>query len=495
MRVTLKYLIVVLVVLLFIPEFSVQAHQFEIKDDRVQFFDRPTLDGRMVFSVKLKDKSNHDLWIMDADGSNIRHLTDTDYNEIDPTISPDGRQVAFAHDKDGGWRISIMDIDNPGPKDPWPITFYDHQRHPDWGDNGLIAFQSNQEGKWSIWSKDPFMKGDLYGKDLKEESNIKVWDGKEVDNDVKKPSYSKDGKYLAFATNRDGPFGDTNKINRIWVLDRQKGLSKEIPRSMVKQGDDPEFYKGRNWYPNANGQPVIAFVQIKDKRPTIRWTNIDGSGGGRLTDKMPGNVSAKNPKFGPERSQEVLAFLTEKSPNAGWKIAVMDIHRGQDMPPFIVTPPSMGASISSFDWGPHPKNNTRSQSQGTKINPGGTNNNMDDFDEKMRKKQVEFENEMRELENEQRIRRNQMEDEMRRNQDLSREEEERLRMEADREMEREREEMNRRILEQEMELERERLRMNQEMMDEQMRMEQERMEQQREMMKNMDGAGGRDDFF
>ena len=495
MRVTFKYLILVLVVLLFIPEFSVQAHQFEIKDDRVQFFDRPTLDGRMVFSVKLKDKSNHDLWIMDADGSNIRHLTDTDYNEIDPTISPDGRQVAFAHDKDGGWRISIMDIDNPGPKDPWPITFYDHQRHPDWGEDGLIAFQSNQEGKWSIWSKDPFMKGDLYGRDLKEESNIKVWDGKEVDNDVKKPSYSKDGKYLAFATNRDGPFGGTNKINRIWVLDRQKGLSKEIPRSMVKQGDDPEFYKGRNWYPNANGQPVIAFVQIKDKRPTIRWTNIDGSGGGRLTDKMPGNVSAKNPKFGPERSQEVLAFLTEKSPNAGWKIAVMDIHRGQDMPPFIVTPPSMGASISSFDWGPHPKNNTRSQSQGTKINPGGTNNNMDDFDEKMRKKQVEFENEMRELENEQRIRRNQMEDEMRRNQDLSREEEERLRMEADREMEREREEMNRRILEQEMELERERLRMNQEMMDEQMRMEQERMEQQREMMSKMDGSGGRDDFF
>ena len=37
--------------------------------------------------------------------------------------------------------------------------------------------------------------------------------------------------------------------------------------------------------------------------------------------------------------------------------------------------------------------------------------------------------------------------------------------------------------------------MDREMMDEQMRMEQERMEQQREMMKNMDGSGGRDDFF
>ena len=36
------------------------------------------------------------------------------------------------------------------------------------------------------------MKGDLYGQDLKEESNLMVQDGVEVENDIKRPSYSKD---------------------------------------------------------------------------------------------------------------------------------------------------------------------------------------------------------------------------------------------------------------------------------------------------------------
>ncbi|MAV14323.1 MAG: hypothetical protein CL705_00490 [Chloroflexi bacterium] len=490
----IKYIFVISLFLFFTPQLSVQADQFEIKDDLIQFFDKPTLDGRMVFSVKLKDKGNHDLWIMDADGSNIRHLTDTDYNEVDPTISPDGRYVAFAHDREGDWRIGIMTIDNPDPNDPWPITFYDDQRHPDWGDNGLIVFQSNQEGKWSIWSKDPFMKGDLYGQDLKEESNLMVQDGVEVENDIKRPSYSKDGKYLAFATNRDGPYGADNRINRIWIKDRQTGKSNEISRGMVKQGDDPEFYKGRSWYPNANGLPVIAFVQIKDGRPTIRWTNLDGSGGGRLTDKMPGNVAAKGPKFGPERSQEVLAFLMETSPDY-WQIATMDIHRGQDMPPFNVTPPSMDASISSFDWGPFPEKNTRTGSKGTKMNPGGTKNNLSDFDEERRIKQNEFNNEMSDLDEERRIKQNELENEMRRLEEEQRREREKMEMEFRNRQDLSREEENRLRQEMDMEMERERLEMERERMEMDMEMERERMEQQREMMRNMDGDGGRDDFF
>jgi len=486
-----KYIFIIFLGLLFTPSFSAQAHQFEIKDDRVQFFDKPALDGRMVFSVKLKDRSNHDLWVMDANGGNIRHLTDTDYNEIDPAISPDGQYVAFAHDREGEWRIGIMNIDNPDVNDPWPITFYNDQRHPDWGDNGLIAFQSNQEGKWSIWSKDPFMKGDLYGADLNEQSSLAVWDGVEVENDVKRPSYSKDGRYLVFATNRAGPNGANNKINRIWVKDRQTGKSNEM---MAKQGDDPEFYKGRNWYPNANGLPVIAFVQIKDGRPTIRWTNLDGSGGGRLTDKLPGNIAAKNPKFGPERSQEVLAFL-RMTTNDTWKIAAMDIHRGQDNPPFNVTPSSMDASISSFDWGPFPKKGSRSGSQGTKANSGGTKNEMSDFDEERRIKQNEFNNEMSDVDEERRIKQNELENEMRRLEEEQRRERDKMEMEFRNRQDLSREEENRLRQEMDMEMERERMEMERERMEMEMEMDMERMEQQREMMKSMDGSGGRDDFF
>ena len=529
MKIYFKYFVLLLGIFFIMPVIEIKANEIEIKDDQVHFFDLPTLEGRMVFSVKTEGQSNHDLWIMNADGSDIRSLTRTNYNEIEPTISPDGRQVAFAHDREGDWRIGIMDLDNPTPTDPWPITFYNDQRNPDWGDNGLIAFQSNQEGMWSIWSKDPFMKGDLYGRDLQEQSNISKWGDVEMQNDVKQPSYSKDGRYLAFATNRDGQNPD-NRINRIWVLDRQTRTSKSIPRNMVKQGDDPEFYKGRNWYPDAFGLPVIAFVQIKDGKPTIRWSNIDGSGGGKLTDRMPGNIAAKNPKFGPERSQEVLAFLTEKSPNAGWKIAVMDIHRGQNMPPVIVTPPSMGASIDSFDWGIHPGSSGGMMDRMRNMMPGGNNrgggNNMDnrmmDEGRKMMQEQEEMQRRMmeeqRKMEEEQRQREREREEEDRRRRDEEnerrrQEDEQRFKMEEERralelkaeqdrlsieeerrmrelDQRREEMEMERQMREEELRLEEQRREMEREAEQERMEQQARMMEEQRRMMREEAAARG-----
>ena len=483
MRVTFKYLILVLVVLLFIPAFSVQAHQFEIKDDRVQFFDKPVTEGRIVYSVIPEGKDHPDLWIMNADGSNNRPLTDTGYAEIHPAISPDGEYVAFSHDREGEWRIAIMSIDNPGPNDPWPITFYNNQRFPYWGENGLIAFHSDQEGVWSIWSKDPFMKGDLYGKDLREVSKTIQNDGKAVENNLGKPSYSNDGKYLAYSKDK-GP--NPGKERRLWVLNRQDNTSWQITREL---SDAAKFYKGENWYPEANRLPVVVYVHFDQGRPNIRWVTVDGTKGGKLTDRTKCGPACemKDPKFGPARSQEVLAYLENTGPEY-WQIGMMDIHRGIGMPTYFITggknhPQSIG-SVLSFDWGPNPEKNTRSQSQGTKINPGGTKNNMDDFDEERRIKQNELENEMRRLEEEQRRKRQEMDMELQKRQDLTREEENRLRREVDMEMERER-----------MEMERERMEMDMEMRMEMDKMERERMEQQREMMREMDGSGGRDDFF
>ena len=478
-----KYLIVVLAVFLFIPAFSVQAHQFEIKDDRVQFFDKPVTEGRIVYSVIPEGKDHPDLWIMNADGSNNRPLTDTGYAEIHPAISPDGEYVAFSHDREGEWRIAIMSIDNPGPNDPWPITFYNNQRFPYWGENGLIAFHSDQEGVWSIWSKDPFMKGDLYGKDLREVSKTIQNDGKAVENNLGKPSYSNDGKYLAYSKDK-GP--NPGKERRLWVLNRQDNTSWQITREL---SDAAKFYKGENWYPEANRLPVVVYVHFDQGRPNIRWVTVDGTKGGKLTDRTKCGPACemKDPKFGPARSQEVLAYLENTGPEY-WQIGMMDIHRGIGMPTYFITggknhPQSIG-SVLSFDWGPNPEKNTRSQSQGTKINPGGTKNNMDDFDEERRIKQNELENEMRRLEEEQRRKRQEMDMELQKRQDLTREEENRLRREMDMEMERER-----------MEMERERMEMDMEMRMEMDKMERERMEQQREMMREMDGSGGRDDFF
>ena len=121
MKLSLKYLIVAFLVFFLLPTLSIEANQFEINEE-IQFEDlkKSDLQGRIIFSVKLRDRNNYDLWIMNADGGNIRHLTDSPANEINPSISPDGNHVAFAHDGGGDWRIAVMEIESG---DVFDITF------------------------------------------------------------------------------------------------------------------------------------------------------------------------------------------------------------------------------------------------------------------------------------------------------------------------------------------------------------------------------------
>ena len=495
MKLSFKYLIAAFLVFFLMPTLSIEANQFEINEG-IEFenLQKGDIEGQIIFSVKLRDRNNYDLWIMNADGSNIRHLTDSPANEINPSISPDGNHVAFAHDGGGDWRIAIMAIESG---DVFDITFCcEDQKNPDWGENGLIAFQSNQEGEWSIWSKDPWMDGETKGADKREVSNFHD----EKENAVKQPAWDKGGKLLAFTTNRSHAGTDaSSRINRIWHRNQSTGVEKDIPENMIRQGDSPEFYKGRNWYPNANEKPVIAFVQIQKERPTIRWSNLDGSAGGKLTDQLSGNIRAKNPRFGPRGpSQEILAFLAEKNPDAGYKIVMWHIHDKTDFP-LNITPPSIGASINEFDWGPLPS-----------IQNNDERREKDEVMRKMQRDQQEMQNNMRNEDEKERIRQNQerherelegerqrleMDNEMQAEQ-LAMDKEmqaERLAMERDRReqemaMERERTEMQ-------MEADRERMNMEQQRREEQLAMDREQMEQQREMMKNMEGSGGRESFY
>jgi len=48
---------------------------------------------------------------MDADGGNVRRLTDDSRRDMDPAWSPDGTQIAFESNRDDASDIYIMDAD------------------------------------------------------------------------------------------------------------------------------------------------------------------------------------------------------------------------------------------------------------------------------------------------------------------------------------------------------------------------------------------------
>ena len=51
--------------------------------------DLATLSGRIVFS------NFDDVWIVNADGTDLRQLTHSTWHEFDPAFSPDGRFIAY----------------------------------------------------------------------------------------------------------------------------------------------------------------------------------------------------------------------------------------------------------------------------------------------------------------------------------------------------------------------------------------------------------------
>lgn len=86
-------------------------------------------DGsRIVFSETVD--GNADLYLMDADGTHVRRLTDEPAEDRYPSWSPDGRFIAFSTGSRGdGWAIAIMRADGSGrtllPSKRWG--------YPSWG--------------------------------------------------------------------------------------------------------------------------------------------------------------------------------------------------------------------------------------------------------------------------------------------------------------------------------------------------------------------------
>ncbi len=72
-----------------------------------------TSGGRIVFTSYRSE--NPDLWITDADGSNLRQLTHGEGSNSDPTVSRDGRTIVFTSSRSGTQSIWKMDIDGGNP--------------------------------------------------------------------------------------------------------------------------------------------------------------------------------------------------------------------------------------------------------------------------------------------------------------------------------------------------------------------------------------------
>lgn len=71
-------------------------------------------DGRIVYTSSASGKP--DLWLMNADGSQARPLTDDVTGEFFPTVAPDGRSLVYAANRSGNWNLWRMEMDGSNPR-------------------------------------------------------------------------------------------------------------------------------------------------------------------------------------------------------------------------------------------------------------------------------------------------------------------------------------------------------------------------------------------
>ena len=127
-------------------------------------------------SQKIAFTSNRDgnleIYTINIDGTGLKNISNSPYNEEAPDVSPDGRKILYSSNRDGNGNqeIYVHDLqsgalENIIQSNKWELSAI-------WSKNGkYIYYGSNQDGNWEIYAYD------LKSKQAKNITNSRYFDG------------------------------------------------------------------------------------------------------------------------------------------------------------------------------------------------------------------------------------------------------------------------------------------------------------------------------
>jgi Tol biopolymer transport system component len=193
--------------------------------------------------------SASEIWVMKANGTGLRRLTNNSADDVAPNWSPDGSRLVFSSDRTGNYEIHSMKIDGSDVRRLTNNAADDF--HPNWAPDGArIAWASNRSGNFEIYSMNSPTGSGV--------SRLTTSAG-----DDWQPNWSPDGTRIAFASDRTG-------YSEIFVMNANGGAPTQLTYLYT--------YAARpSWTPDG---AMIVFEGWNATDDDVLLMDADGSGVG-----------------------------------------------------------------------------------------------------------------------------------------------------------------------------------------------------------------------
>jgi predicted Ser/Thr protein kinase len=223
-------------------------------DGKCDMLPRWSPDRKQIAFTRNVGPTTNELWVVGADGSGLRRITDIVDGRTRSAWSPDGKKIAIVAKTSAGRQIAVVTLASPAT--PLRLTGDAADKDdPAWcGDR--VAFWSKKTGTQQIYTVDAARPGGEWTPVT------------HADHDVNDPSFSPDCKTMAYT---DQP---TRDARHIW-LTRSDGTG--TPRQLTSDATrdmDATFSPNGAWIATARGETA---------KQSIWAIRVDGSGSRRVS--------------------------------------------------------------------------------------------------------------------------------------------------------------------------------------------------------------------
>ncbi len=199
--------------------------------------------------------SSANVWVMEADGTNRRQVSNRPGDEQNPALTLDGTRLAYQVDGNTAWSVWVAESDGSRAA---PVPFNGQAMEPAWTPEGdRLALRGDDGSGWEIWTINPDGSGAQRLTDLPEAAGSPAW--------------SADGTRLAFVGEAAA------RTHNLYVVNAD-GSGLQLLASAAQTGYS---YHRPAWSPDGSQIAVLRYAAGSDG-PYDLWLLNTSGGGGQL---------------------------------------------------------------------------------------------------------------------------------------------------------------------------------------------------------------------